>query len=280
MATQFLPPEGFEEDHDLRSAFVRRLILDQGDAGGYRETSHYRPECIIPKVLIRYWHDASNLPHDVKLCLDSWEPLGAQHFDILTFNDSTAGQFISARFDKSKVAAFARCHHPAMRCDYFRLCYIYAEGGFYVDADDVLGLGSWETLYSDDRLKLQPLCYDLPTGTMVPSEDLWKESLDAVGRIFYVNNNPLIAPAGHPVVQRALARATASLLQSPPPYDIQSTTGPGNLTAALVAHARALLVEGAPLDFELLRCWDDIGKTKWELSYRSDQRNWRNMPNG
>ena len=61
------------------------------------------------------------------------------------------------------------------------------------------------------------------------------------------------------------------------PPEIQSTTGPGNFTAALAAHARELLVAEAPLDFEFMRAWEEIAETRWELSYRRDARNWRNM---
>ena len=164
-----------------------------------------------------------------------------------------------------------------MRCDYFRLCYILKSGGFYVDADDMLTEGRWSTLYEDARLKLQPLCYDVPSGTMAPKLELWDPDIPAVGRIFYVNNNPLIAPPGHPILRKALERATAALLNGGTHRGIQSTTGPGNLTAALAAHARELALAGLPQDFELMRHWDRVAETRWELSYRADERNWRNV---
>jgi hypothetical protein len=34
---------------------------------------------------------------------------------------------------------------------------------------------------------------------------------------------------------------------------------------------------GASPDFELLHDWEAIAETRWELSYRGDARNWRNM---
>ena len=55
--------------------------------------------------------------------------------------------------------------------------------------------------------------------------------------------------------------------------EIQSTTGPGNLTRSIFDLAkehgeteRALLV---------LRDWEDVATSKWPLSYRRDARNWR-----
>lgn len=85
---------------------------------------------------------------------------------------------------------------------------------------------------------------------------------------FYVDNNPLVAPAGHPVLRRALERATAALLGG---------EGRGNLTVALAAHAYGVALAGRPRDFVLLRDWDQVIETRWELSYRADARNWRNV---
>ena len=79
------------------------------------------------------------------------------------------------------------------------------------------------------------------------------------------------------MLRRALNRATARLLGSQERLEIQSTTGPGNLTAALAAHARNLLLKDRELDFKLLLDWESIAETRWELSYRKDERNWRNV---
>ena len=58
-----------------------------------------------------------------------------------------------------------------MRCDYFRLCYILKHGGFYVDADEVYQSTECDSLFEDDRIKLQPLCYDIRADQMVAPED-------------------------------------------------------------------------------------------------------------
>lgn len=113
----------------------------------------------------------------------------------------------------------------------------------------------------------------------MPTPGLRRPDLPTRDRIFYVNNNPLAAPAAHPVLQRALSRATDKLLGDDPTPEIQSTTGPGNLTAALAAHARQLLLRGDPPDFELMLDWSTTAVTQWDLEYRNDARNWRTMPN-
>jgi mannosyltransferase OCH1-like enzyme len=135
-----------------------------------------------------------------------------------------------------------------MRSDYLRICFVLAEGGLYVDADDVLRGPGWKDVFRDGTLKLQPLCYDVTAGGMVSAPELRRTDLAMEGRIFYVNNNPIAAPAGHPVLRRALARATDRLLGDEPAPEIQSATGPGNLTASLAAHAH----QSQTPDFELL----------------------------
>lgn len=265
-------PPGFETDHDLRSAFIRRLTLFQlGFPFVCAETTGR-----IPKTLIRYWHDPEDLPNDVRECLASWERLQDQGFTLQQFDDVTAAAYIAKHFGERETTAFSLCRHPAMRSDYLRMCVVLKEGGFYVDADDVLHNDGWNAIFADSKLKVQPLCYDLALSGMLPASDIWRPELQTAGRIFYVNNDPLAAPPEHPVLARALARATEQLLSKPFP-EIQSTTGPGNLTTVLAAHAREMIVEGRSLDIALIPNWDSAVETRWNLSYRNDRRNWRNM---
>lgn len=272
-----LYPLGFEKDERLRSAFIRDLALQQLDRSVTSSSGEAAESALIPKTLIRYWHDPCNVPDDVRACLDSWDRLGQEGFAFRMFDDVSAAAYIADRYGAWEREAFGRCRHPAMRSDYLRMCFVLAEGGLYVDADDVLLGEGWRYIFRDGRLKVQPLCYDIPSSRMAPAAEIWRTDLPTNERIFYVNNDPIAAPANHPVLKRALARATASLLGEDLFPEIQSTTGPGNFTASLAAHARDLEIAGAPLDFELLHDWEVIAETRWALSYRGDARNWRNM---
>jgi mannosyltransferase OCH1-like enzyme len=270
-------PVGFEEDDRLRSAFIRDLTLQQLQRPATSNNGGPISSALIPKTLIRFWHDPHDVPEDVLACLNSWDRLGDEGFEFRMFNDVSAAEYIADHYGALEREAFARCRHPAMRCDYLRMCVLLAEGGLYVDADDVLLGEDWRYIFHDGALKVQPLCYDIPSSGMVPAKEIWRRDLPTNGRIFYVNNDPIAAPAGHPVLQLALARATRKLLGKDRFPEIQATTGPGNFTAALAAHARDLMVVGAPIDFELLHDWEAIAETRWALSYRGDSRNWRNM---
>ena len=265
----------FENDDLLRSAFLREVAL--GQIGSADDPGGHSSACSIPRTLVRYWHNLDELPKDVEECLKSWDRLSHEGFEIRTFDDLSAKAYIATKYGFREAAAFARCRHPAMRSDYLRMCFVFAEGGMYVDADDVLLGDEWRHIFRDGRLKLQPLCYDIPSGRMAPASHIWLEDLPAEGRVFYVNNDPLAAPADHPLLARALARSTEKLLGDEELPIIQATTGPGNMTVALACHAHNLLVAGSPPDFELLRNWDEIAETRWDLSYRGDDRNWRNV---
>lgn len=266
----------FEANQEVRSAFIREITLRQierSSSGAFGEASRKQ----IPRQLVRYWHDPADLPADVRECLNSWDRLEDEGFEFHLFNDATAASYIAEAYGNRESQAFARCGHPAMRSDYLRMCFVLAEGGLYVDADDVLLGDGWKTLFRDGRLKVQPLCYDISAGAMAVSADIWRADLPAADRVFYVNNDPIAAPPGHPVLRRALDVATSKLLDNEWDAEIQSTTGPGNLTSALATHAQLLLSTGAPPDFELLTDWDSIAEMRWDLSYRNDERNWRNV---
>ncbi|MFE4467262.1 glycosyltransferase family 32 protein [Leifsonia sp. NPDC056824] len=231
----------------------------------------------IPRTLVRYWHDPQDIPEDVARCLASWAPLQDEGIAFRFFGDASARAYISERFDAPTLAAFERCHHPAMRSDFFRMCFVLAEGGLYVDADDVLLGSGWREVFEDHRLLVQPLAYDTSVNGMVQAEELRNADLPTHNRIFYVNNNPIASPPHHPVMQRALDRAMDRLLRRDSDLEIQSTTGPGNLTASLAAHARNLAIARKPADFLMLLNWHATAEPHWDLEYRNDDRNWRNI---
>lgn len=271
-------PPGFEENDRLRSDFIRQLTILQLERGRATSTREFASQTErIPRTLVRFWHDPHGMPSDVRRCLDSWKGLRDEGFAMRMFDDASARTYIAERYGQREVAAFERCRHPAMRSDYLRMCYVLAEGGLYVDADDVLIGNGWKEVFRGGTLKVQPLCYDIRVGGMVAAAELRRANLPTEGRIFYVNNNPIAAPADHPVLRRALTRATDTLLGDDPAPEIQSTTGPGNLTASLAAHAYEVLARGVQPDFELLLNWESAAEPCWDLAYRSDDRNWRNM---
>ena len=261
-----------ESSHRERSNYVRKLV--QHTRKDLRvSSSTYIARA--PKRIVQFWNDIDGIPTDVKECIQSWRKFRDKGFELVLFGECEARAFIRNKLDTRYERAFDKCYHPAMQADYFRLCYVFTEGGCYVDADDVYRGVEVEHLFRDGRLKIQPLCYDISTDEMVPPSVFTNLGANSLNWIFYFNNNPLIATHSHPVVERALLNATTSLEeyshnQLP---DIQSTTGPGNLSKSIFE----LGCETEDIDEALfvLHDWEDVATTKWALSYRNDERNWR-----
>lgn len=265
-----LDAEDLVQDHASRSRYLRHLTRKlSAPAGPVQGDS-------IPQVIVQFWDDPTRIPSDVTECMASWAPLEREGFSRRLYGDESARSFIEATYDAAHLAAFDACPHPAMRSDYFRLCYLAHRGGFYVDADDEYQGADWTPLFSDSRLRLQALCYDVSTDAMVDPGHAIATNGNSDALIHYINNNPIIASARHPVILAALEASTAAILGHPGgPIDIQSMTGPGNLTVALARYARSQERLGWSIDVEILCAWDSIALSRWPLSYRTDERNWR-----
>jgi hypothetical protein len=260
------------EHHRQRSEFIRMLV--QRRLGQRSVKNRYKH--LIPRTIVQFWHDLRQLPADVKECVVSWIHWETSGFTHRLFDERVARTFISGSLGTRYERAFERCYHPAMQADYFRLCYLLVEGGFYVDADDVCIGTDIGWLFEDGRLKLQPLCYDIASGKMVnPSLFLCADAYDP-SWIFYFNNNPLVVSRGHPIIERALNQATCLLEFAGEDAfpEIQMTTGPGNLSKSIFELGTT---PGGDVESDLvvLQDWDSLAVSLWPLSHRGDARNWR-----
>lgn len=260
-----------EKSHLVRSNFIRELIQNPKESDMANPAFANKP----PKRIVQFWDNLDRLPKDVSECLETWKEVEDQGFERFIYDTNKARDFISDRLGNKFEQAYDKCYHPAMQSDYFRLCYIFVEGGCYIDADDVYEGIDIRYLFNDGRLKIQPLCYDIKTNGMVPPSLFTVQGLFEQSWIFYFNNNPLIAACRHPIIELALETATLALerdmVEELP--DIQSTTGPGNLTKSIFDIAQK--DESIKETIQILRNWEMIATSKWPLSYRNDNRNWR-----
>jgi Glycosyltransferase sugar-binding region containing DXD motif len=247
------------EHHRQRSEFIRHLV--QRRLGQQALKNRY--EHVIPRTIVQFWHDLRQLPHDIEECVATWTRWKTSGFTHHLFDEHAAKAFIGSSLGKRHERAFRRCYHPAMQADYFRLCYLLVQGGFYVDADDVCVGADIGWLFEDGRLKLQPLCYDITSGAMVnPSVFLCTGAYEP-SWIFYFNNNPLVASRDHPIIERALTQATIllELAGEDPLPEIQTTTGPGNLSKSIFDLGTT---SGGDIESELvvLRDWDSLAVSR------------------
>jgi len=207
--------------------------------------------------------------------MESWKELERSGFELQVFDENSAREFIRMHLGSRYERAFDKCYHPSMKSDYFRYSYIFMEGGFYVDADDVYHGTTIDHLFTDGRLKLQPFCYDIAKAGMIPSSVFGNPGANQLGWIFYFNTTPLIAVRKHPIVERALLNATSSLEEGSKGAlpEVQAATGPGNLTRSVF---EILANDSSPEEsLVVVHDWEKTSTSKWPLSYRSDTRNWR-----
>jgi len=261
------------EHHRQRSEFIKSLIQD---SRATKNADNEGPG--VPNIIVQFWHDTSRVPGDVWECISTWSKWETCGFTHRVFDTTSAREFISHCLGPDHASAFKRCYHPAMQADYFRLCYLFVEGGLYVDADDVCIASDIASLFDGRQLKVQPLCYDMRSDSMVSSTEFLQPGANGEGWIFYFNNNPLIATQGDLVIARALERATQLLhsFANGEFPEIQSTTGPGNLSRTIFELGASSVIDNQVL---VLHDWDSIAVSRWPLSYRRDARNWR-LSNG
>src|ERR1051325_132784 len=134
------------EHHRRRSEFIRSLIQRSGHL-----PLNDRYKQGPPKTIVQFWHNLQELPEDIGECIASWNRWTTSGFTHRLFDERSAKAFIGDSFDSRHERAFEHCCHPAMQADYFRLCYLLVEGGFYVDADDVCIGTQIDWLFHDGR---------------------------------------------------------------------------------------------------------------------------------
>jgi Glycosyltransferase sugar-binding region containing DXD motif len=253
-----------------RSDWVRQIV-QRSDEPPSASSAYRNP---TPRRIVQFWDDLSRLPQDVKECMESWRQLEQHGFEIQVFDDLAARNFVRTHLGERHEKAYDKCYHPSMKSDYFRYSYIFVEGGFYIDADDVYHGTPIEQHFADGRLKLQPFCYDVATSQMVSPSIFASTGANQLGWIFYFNTTPLIASCNHPIIARALLNATLSLELDPRDElpEVQATTGPGNLTRSVL---EVKLESDCSEDLVVVCDWEITSTSKWPLSYRNDKRNWR-----
>lgn len=180
----------------------------------------------IPRTIVQFW-DQKPPPAVVKL-MEGWNRQAG--FAHVVFDLKQAREFVDAHFTPRHVRALRIARVPAQKADLFRLCYLHAKGGLYVDADDA-------------RLA--------DVSTVIPPEKdlvLYREVYGTLG------NNVIAVRPGHPAIAIALERALESVLANEGDA-VWAATGPGLLTRA-VATFHAQCANGDAKGAERLHVWE------------------------
>lgn len=161
-----------------------------------------------PPRIVQYW-DTPDPPPEVRAAVLQWVDLGWRH---TLFDNRAACSFIRRAFGPSEAMLFDQLWHPALRSDLFRLFFLVAEGGTYIDADTVPARHAREGL-------------TCPGGVLAAISNTRRPKCA-------VTNGILSAPPEDPTVKAFLARVLDTLRQRPG-LGIFWLGGPGALTSFL-----------------------------------------------
>jgi hypothetical protein len=260
--------QGFANDDaswNLLSDLVQRLIV-AGALPADGSVASQRP----PTDIFNYW-DARIPPDDVQVCLDSWRDAG---FALTTYDREAADAFIAEHFAGDVLAAFRYAHHPAMQADLFRLARIHQLGGLYVDADDAFLGGAPIRFAAAAAVKPLAVCRHCPAS--VPVAVSARFPRDAMNW-YYLGNSPISGVAGHPLFERALARAVAAVMgrrARGERTDIHADVGPTSFSLAVLEHVIDAFARDADCDLSVRSDWLFLDQSR-PLAYKGTERNWR-----
>lgn len=210
----------------------------------------------IPRRLIQFWDKDPD--EDVQKLLGANKKWAADNnVTYEFFDEKTARDWMAAHAPNAvyAVQAYDACFHPAMKSDLFRLAKLIVDGGFYLDADNVMN--------------------DASKALFMATGDLYFFNHDQ-RRLF----NGMIAAIPHsPVIQRAYDYACYNL-NGPigPGINIGELTGPFVLSLA----AGEIVASGQPYGGHFIFRQDqyDLFPTGQEylghqLDYKTDDRAWQ-----
>ncbi|WP_082729609.1 glycosyltransferase [Burkholderia sp. FL-7-2-10-S1-D7] len=228
--------------------------------------------------IIQYW-DSKEIPDDVREFMGCWEAQYGNRY--VKFDGDSAEEFIRRNYPEEFALAYAQCWHPAMKSDFFRLCYIYQNGGCYVDADE-LPLKELPAidLRSENILMLRPFIrinngaehVNLSISSYIERYDEYKNAE------VYFANAPIIASPKNEIILFALRRAKDIIL-SARKYEmsLHDIAGPTGLSLSIVAYFLSYGFKGGrPVSVASID-WARFARSgsDRELAYKRDHRDWR-----
>ncbi|QYK43084.1 MAG: hypothetical protein KF887_08310 [Paracoccaceae bacterium] len=195
--------------------------------------------------LIQFW-DKPDPPPEVARLMAAWADRfgpGYRRFDL-----TAARALIAERFPLRIQTAFARCGVPAMQADFFRYCALFADGGFYLDADTE-PLGDLSALAAPAARAML---------------------MDRRGRI--ANDVMFFRKPRDPLLLRVIRSATRNIERATS-NNVWEVTGPGIMTRLRSDPAEAGLFDG--IDLRPVAEVGEAVRFVWKLDYKAGADDWR-----
>jgi mannosyltransferase OCH1-like enzyme len=182
------------------------LLIALRQAGMLAAPQEQAGTSAIPRRIAQYW-DSPEPPAELAALMQGWREAHPDH-EVRRLDDAAARAFLRETCPPDVLAAYRRAREPAQKADIFRLAWLFAEGGWWLDADDrcLAPLGSVAA----------------PGAGLV----LYQEDYGTVG------NNVIGAVPQHPVIGLALDLAVSAINRGDADI-LWFSTGPGLLTRAL-----------------------------------------------
>lgn len=169
----------------------------------------------IPRHIVQFW-DSPDPPEDIRAAMAGIQrdnPGFSYHLEC----DESARAFINTHYGQEITALYDACPHPAMRSDFWRLCYLHVQGGIYIDADVV------------SRAPLTDITRGSHFRTLLPY---------SVGQPWCLDNDVLIYEAGNPLMQhimQTMFQRVRHVLETGYFENVWVSTGPGAMVVGTMS---------------------------------------------
>lgn len=198
--------------------------------------------------IAQFW-DTPAPPPDVAVEMQAWRELSGPRYQ--RFNLSEARRFLANEFGAGEAKALDMCPHPAVQSDYFRLGWLLAKGGVYVDADARMRSG-FTQIYPE-----------LADRTV-----LWFETRSAA---LNIQNNFIAAARGQSFTVAAFSEATRRLVSGDPMHVLDYAGSSMCAEVALDLFKSGSLRSISTIGFEY---GANMVQRQIPARYKSDYRGW------
>ena len=177
-------------------------------------------ECIqgmltpIPKRVMQTW-EHKQLNPEFQAIADTWKTHNP-HYEFVLMDAAEREQFIRAHFERAVITAYQRIVPGAYKSDLFRYCYLWVNGGVYVDID-TLCLGSLDDFLTPGVELVVPI--DLNLSANEGTHNLACGFIAAVPR--------------HPAMMRCIQKIVRNVETGTVPGSKLDFSGPGILGRAV-----------------------------------------------
>jgi|TARA_R110000824_G_scaffold4975_1_gene23306 hypothetical protein len=172
---------------------------------------------MIPKTIIQTY-STDKLSKEMQKASDSWKTLNPKH-NYIFFDDEMCINFIRENFDNDVVKSFDCLIPGAFKADLFRYCFLYVNGGVYIDIDNVCMVPLDDVINDDD--------------SFISVKD------DSFGNQGLIYNSFIATERNNPVLKKAIDLIVYNVLNNIYPNsgnkmaDILGVSGPRCLAIAL-----------------------------------------------